>query len=147
MTPTERTISDRLDHCAEGWRPEVGDKVIGTIVELDETDGGFGTYPVVTILTDEGDEVAVHGFHTVLKNELAKKRPKVGDRIGISYGGKAKGKSYERYRVILEQDRSELDWERIESESQADLERETGTSARPETDDDDVPFDETESSS
>lgn len=70
---------------------------------LDASDYGDGEeYPIVTIRQDDGEEVAVHGFHTVLKRELAKLAPKVGDQIGVKYVGIPAGKSYELYRVILE---------------------------------------------
>jgi hypothetical protein len=36
-------------------------------------------------------------YHTVLKNELGKLRPTVGDQIGIAYHGKDEAKGYERY--------------------------------------------------
>ena len=48
----------------------------------------YGTYPIVTLRNDAGDgEYAVHGFHTVLKNELAKRPPRIGERLGIKYLG------------------------------------------------------------
>jgi hypothetical protein len=74
-------LSERLDNFAQAWKPEVGDKLIGEITDLDERENEYGVYPIVTIVTDEGEELAVHGFHTVLRNELAKRRPRVGDRI------------------------------------------------------------------
>jgi hypothetical protein len=63
----------------------------------------FGSpYPLLEVETDDGEVVAVHAFHTVLKNELAKKRPDVGDRVGIKYLGTPPGKNYESYRVVIE---------------------------------------------
>ena len=73
----------------------VGDKLIGTVVDLDERDSDYGDepYPIVTVETDDGNELACHAFHTVARNELAKQRPVVGERIGIAYHGKADGKT------------------------------------------------------
>lgn len=102
------SLNDRLDRePAPGWRPEPGDKVIGTIVEISEAPGtDFGAYPLITIEQDDGTEIAVHAFHSVLRNELESKQPSEGDRIGIRYAGKVAGKSggrdYESYRVVLE---------------------------------------------
>lgn len=135
-------LTDRLDSFAQPWRPEVGDKLIGEITDLDERENQYGTYPVVTVLTDEGEELAFHAFHTVARNELAKRRPQVGDRIGIAYHGKPEGKEYELYRVVVESDRqspSGINWDRHEAESQLDLDAEE----KPEADDD-IPFPERE---
>jgi hypothetical protein len=126
--PKGKPMSERLDGFAEGWRPEPEDKLIGDVVELAENDGGFGEYPVVAVLTDDGDEKAVHGFHTVLRGELAKQQPAVGDRIGIAYHGKVKGKNgteYESYRVIVEPAEPKPavtpDWDKHASEARAEL--------------------------
>ena len=117
-----RSIDDRLDSFAEAWKPEPGDKLIGTVVDLDERDSAYGDepYPIVTVETDDGNELAFHAFHTVARNELAKQRPAIGDRIGIAYHGKQDGKNYESYRVIVE---------RAEPEPK----RSTGTSTAPTT--------------
>lgn len=100
------SIEDRLDReTAPGWKPEVGDQVIGTIVEISERPGTeYGPYQVITIEQADGTEVAVHAFHGVLKNELESKQPTEGDRIGIRYLGKKQGatREYENYRVVLE---------------------------------------------
>lgn len=110
---TSRTLEDRLDSRPEGWRPTPGDKLTGTVVGLDERDSDYGEpYPVVTIACDDDREVAVHGFHTVLRRELARQRPQVGDRIGVAYHGKS-DRGYERYRVIVEHDEptQAVDWD------------------------------------
>lgn len=101
------SIEDRLDRePAVGWRPEPGDQVVGTIVEISEAPGtDWGPYPVITIDKADGTgEVAVHAFHSVLKNEIESKQPTEGDTIGIRYLGKQQGakQSYEGYRVVLE---------------------------------------------
>ena len=101
-------ISDRLDAPpAEGWRPQSGDKLIGTIVEITEGASEYGTYPLIVVQPDDDPTPrSVHAFHTVLKNELEKLRPTEGDSIGIKYLGRQTGKgggaSYESYKVALE---------------------------------------------
>jgi hypothetical protein len=98
---------------AQGWRPEKGDKVAGVVVDIAATDGGYGIYPIVTLRTDSG-EVAVHAFHTVLRRELARRRPSVGDEIEITYLGKQAGRSgdrgYDGYRVRSDKDVVGYDW-------------------------------------
>jgi len=98
------SLEDQLDtEPAKGWKPIAGDKIVGTIVGIDERISTYGgTYPVVELETDAG-RVAVHAFHTVLKKELAKLRPVAGDKLGIKYLGRdAKSGNYENYRVVLE---------------------------------------------
>jgi hypothetical protein len=102
------SLSDRLDSFPEPWRPSPGDKVIGEVVELDERDSDYGDpYTIITLLTDEGTEVAVHCFHQILRNAVERKRPQVGDRVGVAYFGKAERAApgmnpAERYRMIVE---------------------------------------------
>jgi hypothetical protein len=124
-TPTRKPIADRLGEFPEAWRPEPGEKLVGVVVELGDRDGGFGDYPVVAVLGEDGEEYAVHAFHTVLRNEVAKQRPAVGDRIGIAYHGKDAAKGYEKYRVIVEKanpaEKPQPDWDRHAAEAQAEL--------------------------
>jgi hypothetical protein len=134
-----QSLAERLDSYADPWKPNAGDKLIGTVVDLDERTGEFGTYPIVTVRTDEGSELAFHAFHTVAKNELAKQRPQVGEKIGIAYHGKPAGKTYEAYRIIVQRDEKprQLDWERIGAEAAAES-VETGGADDPVQDD--IPF-------
>ena len=116
------SLEERLDSFADPWKPNAGEKLVGTVVDLDERDGEFGKYPIVTVRTGEGDDLAFHAFHTVARNELAKQRPQVGERIGIAYRGKPVGKTYESYRIIVDRDGGarQLDWERIGVEARAE---------------------------
>lgn len=99
---------------ATAWRPErKGDRVKGNVAEIALIDpGGQGAYPCVTLTTTEGP-VAVHAFHTVLRRELARRAPKIGDEIEVIYLGKVAGGSYDReyhnYRASGGQAR-EFDW-------------------------------------
>src|SRR2546430_2667513 len=67
-----------LDFEAEGWKPEPGAKIIGTVFLTTRTNGGHpefggdggadGMYTMLSIVTDDGEPVNVHCFHTVLAN-------------------------------------------------------------------------------
>src|SRR5690242_5658416 len=84
----------------EAWPPEPGDKIAGTIVEINERDAGWDPYPVVTLQVED-NQVAIHAFHTVLQRELAKVRPEVGDAISVAYRGKktsGSGTTYHAYK-------------------------------------------------
>lgn len=107
-----RSLEDRLDAPdAPGWQPEPGDRIVGEVVEMSERESDYGgSYEIVTIETADGDEIAVHCFHTVLANEIRAKTPRVGDRIGIKYNGareaKRGGASFEHYAVAVERSTS-----------------------------------------
>jgi hypothetical protein len=98
-------ISDDLDRdYAPAWRPEPGDKLVGTITDISERAGFDGEpYPIITVQTDDGSELAFHAFHTVAQTELAKLRPQVGDPLGVKYLGRVQSEnsraSYHSYRV------------------------------------------------
>jgi hypothetical protein len=127
------SLDSRLDSAAQTWRPQVGDKIVGTLVAIGTRASQFGDqpYPLLTLATDKG-EVIIHAFHSVLKNELAAQRPQVGDRIGIVFNGKPDGKRYEHYRLVVERDapQQELDWNTVAPET-ADTSAEVA---------DDIPF-------
>lgn len=144
-----RSLDDRLDDgFAEAWKPEPGNKLIGIVTELDERENDYGTYPIVTVQTDDGQELAFHAFRTVARNELAKQRPKVGDRIGIKYEGKPPGKEYELYRVKVErvdEPQQTIDWSKHEADDAGPSAEEEQDPSRQEqrpdsAADDDIPF-------
>ena len=95
------------------WRPEPGSSLSGTMVGVEMIDpNGQGAYPVVTIRSEDGAEHAVHAFHSVLKRELARRRPKPGDPLAIKYEGKVQGaqREYHSYRVEGGQPK-EVNWD------------------------------------
>lgn len=113
MTDTQTDVPE--SDYATGWRPTKGDKVAGTVTDISATDGGYGVYPIVTLGQEGGGEVAVHAFHTVLRRELARRRPQIGDELEITYLGKQQGKSgsigYDGYRVKSNKDVQGYDWD------------------------------------
>lgn len=76
---------------AKGWQPEAGDEVEGPVLGVR---WGFSElkndhYPIVFILLESGDAVAVHGFQTILNNELRQLRPMPGEVLFIKCLGPA----------------------------------------------------------
>jgi hypothetical protein len=90
-----------------------------------------GTIPAET-------EKALHAFRTVAKHEVAACRPRIGDRIGIWYGGKAQKGDWHAYRVKVAGRRTTTpDWEAMARDADDDL----GDQAEPATEEDDgIPF-------
>jgi len=134
---------------AAGWRPNPGDVLIGEVVELGEREGFAGVrYPLVTVRTEAGEHVAVHGFHTVLRDELARAQPRVGDTLGVAYHGLVeKGDSkYELYRMKVvptdasDPSRGEPDWAAIAADAAGEREQLGEPVDFEPASDDDIPF-------
>jgi len=112
------SIEDRLNRPTISWRPSEGDSIAGTVVDIASHEHPeYGTSPVITVLTEAGDEYVWHAFGTVAKAELAKRRPKVGDTIGVKFCGVPEGRSYKLWRVVVEhlepEPAKELDWDAV----------------------------------
>lgn len=106
---SERSMLDRLQQeSAEGWNPSDGDTLMGVIKSIKASQPNeYGIYPIVTVETDDGNIVAVHCFHTILRTRLLEKRPAPGERIAIRYIGERQTKrdddrSYHNYAVVVD---------------------------------------------
>ena len=85
-TATE-TVPEAMDFGTEGWRPEPGDTITGTVEDITSGQGGYARYPIIVLSTKDGDKVAVHAFHHTLRNRLIEMRPKIGHTLTITYHG------------------------------------------------------------
>ena len=72
---------------ASGWRPEEGDEVEGVVLGVKMATSDFGTYPIVFVLGNDDEPVALHCFHTALQNEMTTQRPERGDDVYVKYLG------------------------------------------------------------
>jgi hypothetical protein len=108
-----RTLDEKLSAPRENWKPHTDltqpKAVSGLVLELTERDLGFeqqGTAPFVRLLADDGTEWSVAGFHAVLRAELLRTGPNVGDRMGVVYQGEGKARENQSaphlYRVVVE---------------------------------------------
>ena len=94
----------------EAWKPtNAGDQLVGMLARVDQRppQNGYAEYPILIVLTDDGQEWAVHAFHTVLKDQLLKTAPQVGDRIRLTYKGKVQGQTREYHSWTVEVRRAE----------------------------------------
>ena len=119
---TAPTLEERLEaELAEAWRPDKEDPavLVGEIVSIEQGTSEYGPYPLLVVRSDDGTEKAVHGFHTVLKNELIRQRPQAGERIGIKYLGEqatkpgSKFKSFIGYQVKMDRAGAPFDWSKV----------------------------------
>lgn len=88
---------------APGWVPKKNEVLEGTIVSIDTGNSAYGPYPIITVEQANGSKKALHAFHQAIRGQLAARRPKVGDPIGIKYLGKKKSANnftYDVYRVM-----------------------------------------------
>lgn len=89
----------------DAWIPEdVGDTLRGEVIDVDSAwsdwraqqnpaDPAGGFYPLLTIRQEgTGDVVKLHGFRTVLFNELVKREPIPGEVIEVTYVGTGEAK-------------------------------------------------------
>jgi hypothetical protein len=90
-------LAEDLDREPQSWRPEPGDKLIGELVDVDERDGGYGTYPILVIRDDDGAEWSWHVLHAVARGEIGRQQPNIGDRLGVKYVGKVEGRDGQEY--------------------------------------------------
>lgn len=108
-----RTLDEKLNAPRENWKPHSEltqpKSVSGLVLEITERDLGFeqkGTAPFVRVLADDGTEWSVAGFHAVLRAELLRIGPRIGDRIGVIYQGEGTAKENQSpphlYRVAVE---------------------------------------------
>src|SRR5580765_8032573 len=70
----------KFDHSTPGTR------CVGTVVELAEGDGEYGTFPIVTI--DTGTElVSIVCARSVLRREILGRDIRLGDALGVEFLG------------------------------------------------------------
>ena len=98
------TIDEALEFDFTGWNPQPGAKVSGTIVSKSESsEGTYGTYPILNVITFDGEGVALHCFHEQLRRMA--ETAEAGDEVGVKYKGTktaaASGNEYADYNVIL----------------------------------------------
>lgn len=105
---------EHADEYAPAWRfDQDGAVIVGHVVGFGEFDAGWGTYPIVTLRLADDSERAIHCQREVLSQELAKARPRIGERIGIKWLGQPDGKKYHRYTVRIDRpEGTSLDWGR-----------------------------------
>lgn len=83
----------------EGWEPDEGDVLIGTVVDVSAGTSEYlkDPYPILTIKDEENGELtSVHCFHDILLNRVLALQPVEGERVGIKFHGKKKTKDGKR---------------------------------------------------
>ena len=113
------SLEDRLEQgLPSAWRPDQDDPatLVGQVISIDVGESDYGRYPIIVVRKEDGEEKTVHGFHSVLQSELMKKRPQIGEKVGLKFLGDVPGatRSYKGYRVEVEREHgASFDWNAI----------------------------------
>jgi len=112
---------------AVAWRPDDpkadgnhDNPIEGVLTGVEMFTGGeWDDYPILFLELDNGEQVAVHCFRTLLKNKVIELAPKYGERLKIGYGGEHKpkggGRAYHLYRVaIVGREGGSFNWGRLD---------------------------------
>ena len=87
------SLLDEIDENTDvvPFRPEdAGEGVEGRVISIDVTSSEYTTddIPVINIETPDGVVRQIRGYHSVLRNEIERAAPKVGDTLAVKYNGK-----------------------------------------------------------
>jgi hypothetical protein len=124
--PTDRSEFSDLRERAErdfpeSWLPkEHGPTLVGRFKRLEEGHTAYGPCKIVVLETEAGTERSVWLLHRVLLLQFTRVRPRPGQLVAVHHQGRktnASGTPYESYRVVVQRDASEPDWDALESEA------------------------------
>lgn len=108
-------LSDR--ECPESWIPTEEDALlIGEFVRLEQGQTVRGPAWIMILRTEDGCERSVWLLHTVLRNELARQRPRRGEVVLIRYDGRkanSAGQPYEAYQVLVDRQQPVPSWDAV----------------------------------
>jgi hypothetical protein len=144
-------LEDFDDRDEKPWKPAVGESVTGTVLDIDVRTTTWkdvtSEHPVLLLAADDDTEhvTAVWALHTVMKGELKKHRPQVGERVTITRLQNAEV-GYFRYRLRVHRDTPRsFDWGGVSNIGSDGPARELPPPAAPkspfEDDDEPLPFD------
>lgn len=114
---TDHDTSQSVDEWAEleagldvdpgsDWEPEPGDRLIGTVRDIDYRRTSDGrVLPILTLDTRDGQALRVPAGRAALLAQLLKHRVQPGDLLGVQFDGKiipsGGGREYFGYRVTV----------------------------------------------
>jgi len=122
-----RAIEDRRDSFAEGWRPQLSEKLVGEIVSLDERMSGHRSTTSSHTRSSSCRRRTDANWPGTRSTLLPGPNSRGSDlALAIAYHGKPEGKNYERWRVIVKrdaEDQPEPAWDRIGAEAEAEIQQ------------------------
>jgi hypothetical protein len=128
MSSAAQSFEERLKNLRD--EPETacklreGEHEKGTVVDIGTRTTRHNPEGVPVVVLDTGDGlVAVWCIHSVLRSEMAKARPQLGDLLGVKRLRDAE--RYKRYAVLVERELAPFDWSEVGESGEA--EDEAGT--------------------
>jgi len=108
----------------DAWRPQAGETLVGVVKNYTTASGQYGEVAVCTIAEEEtGECVAVWLSSAVLLSLFKRHKPKVGERIGLKYGGTHPEKGYKLYALVVDRpEEAEPDFDSLLGDSDAPAE-------------------------
>jgi hypothetical protein len=99
--PADR-LAAALDAFPLRWQPmQARERLIGVVIGFVwRGKAGAGAFPIVTLLTEDGEEWSIYGG--LLTSILARVRPHVGDSIGVLFVGPDPDTGTDMFRVVCE---------------------------------------------
>jgi len=99
----ESSMAKQINDATE-WRPEEGDTLKGTLLQVDAVITRYGTaFKIYVSEHATGEVFQVFASHSMLKEELLAHAPSVGKGLVIRYDGKAEGEyGKQTYYVVVE---------------------------------------------
>lgn len=91
----------------ESWKPEVGEEIVGELIEYREGKARHGAAQIAVIREDGTDTPrAVWLFHTVMLAEFKRLKPKPGERLAIRRleDGQKGEHPYRRFAVVVDRE-------------------------------------------
>lgn len=85
-------LLDQVDRDVVGWQPEAGDRLFGRVLDIQDANSEYGSYPLIVIDSPEYKQlVGLHCFHATLRNaveaQINRGNLVIGSSIAVSYKG------------------------------------------------------------
>lgn len=100
-----RALDEAPEDDARTWKAEIGDEIVGDIVQRDQVANKFKPdLPSERLIvhTDDDEHFTIYCHHIVLLTKVQKLNPQVGDRIAIRRLDDDPDKKYARYKVVVD---------------------------------------------
>lgn len=102
MDPFQQQLGEAAAnaHNFQSWSPNVGDRLIGRYLGMEQVPTKYGIKPVMKVRDEASGEALTVWMNVVLVSEFEREQPTIGDRIGIERledGKQTKGNPPKRY--------------------------------------------------
>ena len=118
-------LAEALARDPEVWKWDEDPTVFGRVLEVGDVETQYGIAPTLTLLSNDGRELIVYGYSTVLRRGIAERAIEPGDLWGARYLGEqvpaSGGKPYRNFKVVHRRGDGSPVQRRSEASSQTEL--------------------------